>query len=177
MKKDTRKTLYLCNNGVKPTVVGEVFIEELYHFNCPKCSRWWTVGDLPREIESIQCPFCSEGYTIVRYGAGENELRIKKKYEHTLSKGEAKSRVLSSLKEILKNTFDKSQSDDNFVLTGQLTLVPYGVASETKVSIKVECDIEDKEVNLQFAIPLVAFDNQSKVENRFDSIIKKSLRP
>ena len=84
---------------------------------------------------------------------------------------------MSSLKEILKNTFDKSQSDDNFVLTGQLTLVPYGVASETKVSIKVECDIKDKEVNLQFTIPLVAFDNQSKVENRFDSIIKKSLRP
>ena len=104
-------------------------------------------------------------------------MRIKKEYEHTLSKEEAKSRVLSSLKEILKNTFDKSQSDDNFVLTGQLTLVPYGVASETKVSIKGECDSKDKEVNLQFTIPLVAFDNQSKVENRFDSIIKKSLRP
>lgn len=177
MKKDTRKTLYLCNNAAKPTVVGEVFIEELYHFNCPKCSLWWTVGDLPRDIESIQCPFCSEGYAIVRHEAGENELRIKKKYEHTLSSTQAKTRVLSSLKEILKNTFDKSQSDDNFVITGQLTLVPYGLISETKVVVKVECDIKDKVVNLQITIPLVAFDNQSKVENRFDSVIKKSLRP
>ena len=104
-------------------------------------------------------------------------MRIKKEYEHTLSKEEAKSRVLSSLKEILKNTFDKSQSDDNFVITGQLTLVPYGLISETKVVVKVECDIKDKVVNLQITIPLVAFDNQSKVENRFDSVIKKSLRP
>lgn len=41
-------------------------IEELYHFQCSVCKKWWTIGDF--EIIGatvISCPFCNHhGFPI-----------------------------------------------------------------------------------------------------------------
>jgi len=32
--------------------------EELYHFRCGKCKKWWTIGDAPKEKKKWFCPWC-----------------------------------------------------------------------------------------------------------------------
>lgn len=34
--------------------------ENLNHFSCSICSKWWTIGDAPSERESWYCPWCGE---------------------------------------------------------------------------------------------------------------------
>jgi len=33
-------------------------IEKLYHFNCDRCSKWWTIGDWTKQ--PIICPWCGK---------------------------------------------------------------------------------------------------------------------
>lgn len=33
-------------------------VEELHHFSCAACNKWWTVGDAPREKLEWYCPWC-----------------------------------------------------------------------------------------------------------------------
>lgn len=33
-------------------------IENLNHFCCKSCNKWWSVGDAPREKEEWYCPWC-----------------------------------------------------------------------------------------------------------------------
>jgi len=33
-------------------------VENLHHFSCISCSKWWTIGDAPVEKEEWFCPWC-----------------------------------------------------------------------------------------------------------------------
>jgi predicted RNA-binding Zn-ribbon protein involved in translation (DUF1610 family) len=35
-------------------------IEELNHFNCGKCGKWWTIGDAPKSKKVWYCPWCGK---------------------------------------------------------------------------------------------------------------------
>ena len=35
-------------------------IENLSHFFCSFCSKWWTIGDAPEEKEVWFCPWCGK---------------------------------------------------------------------------------------------------------------------
>lgn len=39
------------------------YLEYLYHFNCPNCKKWWSVGDWTY-ISSMTCPHCSVKLTV-----------------------------------------------------------------------------------------------------------------
>jgi rRNA maturation endonuclease Nob1 len=56
--------LYLIKDGAKPTVVGNVSAEILYHFNCISCERWWSIGDFKMD-EKVFCVHCGEEYTVL----------------------------------------------------------------------------------------------------------------
>ena len=32
-------------------------IEKLYHFNCGKCKRWWSIGDFDINTKTLICPY------------------------------------------------------------------------------------------------------------------------
>ena len=38
-------------------------VEELFHFNCGFCKRWWTVGDW-EPVEVMACPHCGNRQCI-----------------------------------------------------------------------------------------------------------------
>ena len=48
----------------------EYTIEKLYHFNCTKCSKWWSVGDYDITTFVVNCPFCGKQGNPVRNHAG-----------------------------------------------------------------------------------------------------------
>ena len=56
--------LYLIKDGAKPTVVGNVSTETLYHFNCSSCGRWWSIGDF-RMDDNVFCVHCGEEYRVL----------------------------------------------------------------------------------------------------------------
>jgi transcription elongation factor Elf1 len=33
-------------------------IEQLSHFRCGKCNKWWSVGDAPLSKKVWHCPWC-----------------------------------------------------------------------------------------------------------------------
>lgn len=33
-------------------------VEQLYHFQCSMCSKWWTIGDWDGTADSMCCPHC-----------------------------------------------------------------------------------------------------------------------
>jgi hypothetical protein len=61
--KRTIEKIYMMREGINPTVIRNVSIERLYHFNCPDCQGWWTIGDLPK-IEKMFCPYCGQDFGI-----------------------------------------------------------------------------------------------------------------
>jgi len=38
-------------------VVGKKSIEKLTHFKCGVCTKWWAIGDAPRQPTWF-CPWC-----------------------------------------------------------------------------------------------------------------------
>jgi ssDNA-binding Zn-finger/Zn-ribbon topoisomerase 1 len=34
--------------------------EILTHFNCPKCKKWWAIGDFPKDRKKVYCPWCGK---------------------------------------------------------------------------------------------------------------------
>lgn len=37
----------------------KVSVEHLYHFNCDRCQKWWSIGDFPWGSQSsLWCPWC-----------------------------------------------------------------------------------------------------------------------
>ena len=43
---------------------GKMSEEKLRHFNCGKCSGWWTIGD-PKATQKVWwCPWCGLGQTF-----------------------------------------------------------------------------------------------------------------
>jgi PHP family Zn ribbon phosphoesterase len=39
---------------------GKRSVENLYHFSCVKCKKWWSVGDAPKSKKNWFCPWCGE---------------------------------------------------------------------------------------------------------------------
>ena len=35
-------------------------IENLHHFQCDKCNKWWSIGDAPKLKTTWWCPWCGE---------------------------------------------------------------------------------------------------------------------
>ncbi|MEK7535736.1 MAG: hypothetical protein AAB590_01840 [Patescibacteria group bacterium] len=42
----------------KNKVMGRVSKERLQHFNCGKCTRWWSIGDASVNKKVWHCPWC-----------------------------------------------------------------------------------------------------------------------
>jgi len=40
--------------------------ENLHHFSCAFCQKWWTIGDAPNDKEDWFCPWCGEKNTYER---------------------------------------------------------------------------------------------------------------
>jgi hypothetical protein len=42
--------------------IGKLSIEQLHHFNCCACKRWWSIGDanmiVPADKQEWYCPWC-----------------------------------------------------------------------------------------------------------------------
>lgn len=34
--------------------------EQLSHFSCATCEKWWTIGDAPVDKTDWYCPWCGE---------------------------------------------------------------------------------------------------------------------
>lgn len=32
--------------------------EELKHYNCKKCNKWWSISDGPDDPRELYCPWC-----------------------------------------------------------------------------------------------------------------------
>jgi len=42
---------------------GERSVEALHHFRCPRCSKWFAIGDAPWNRDKWYCPWCGiEGH-------------------------------------------------------------------------------------------------------------------
>ena len=39
---------------------GKYFNEQIRHFSCGVCNKWWSVGDAPEDKEEWYCPWCGE---------------------------------------------------------------------------------------------------------------------
>ena len=45
--------------------VHQYSIEQLYHFRCGKCNRWWSIGDFNQHsVKLVCCPWCGESGAI-----------------------------------------------------------------------------------------------------------------
>ena len=43
----------------------KVSLEYLFHYNCPACEKWWSVGNIPPSPEStVFCPHCGKELTV-----------------------------------------------------------------------------------------------------------------
>lgn len=40
-------------------------VEELHHFQCAQCNKWWSVGDAPKIKQIWFCPWCGEKNTYL----------------------------------------------------------------------------------------------------------------
>jgi len=36
----------------------KVHKEEIYHFTCSECKKWWSVADAPKQKKRWFCPWC-----------------------------------------------------------------------------------------------------------------------
>lgn len=54
---------YVLESLASGKVIGEVYIQKLFNFNCTECHGWWSIVD-PPELDVIHCPFCSKGHQI-----------------------------------------------------------------------------------------------------------------
>jgi DNA-directed RNA polymerase subunit RPC12/RpoP len=43
-----------------------VSLENLYHFNCDSCKKWWSIGDAPKDLQTRNwfCPYCGFSQVI-----------------------------------------------------------------------------------------------------------------
>lgn len=54
---------------------GKVYLEHLYHFSCPFCKGWFSIGDAVKKY-SWCCPHCSKHFTV-----DYKELKLKPGYQ------------------------------------------------------------------------------------------------
>jgi ribosomal protein S27AE len=53
-------------------------VEQLNHFQCGKCRKWWSIGDAPKEKKKWFCPWCGI--------ANEVDVTVKKSLKKKSSK-------------------------------------------------------------------------------------------
>lgn len=41
-------------------VINKISKEELSHFLCGSCRKWWTIGDVPKGRVKWHCPWCGK---------------------------------------------------------------------------------------------------------------------
>jgi len=39
-------------------VIGKKIKEELFHFKCARCKKWWAIGDAAKNKKFWFCPWC-----------------------------------------------------------------------------------------------------------------------
>ena len=44
---------------------GTLSIEQMYHFRCGNCDKWWSIGDPPEQAGALKkkiwfCPWCGQ---------------------------------------------------------------------------------------------------------------------
>ncbi len=43
---------------------GTISWENLAHFSCQVCGKWWSVGDCPKDKLDWHCPWCGHKQTF-----------------------------------------------------------------------------------------------------------------
>jgi ribosomal protein S27AE len=43
---------------------GKYFNEQIRHFSCGKCQKWWSIGDAPEKRNEWFCPWCGENQVL-----------------------------------------------------------------------------------------------------------------
>ena len=43
---------------------GKVSKEELFHFQCAECTKWWIIGDADQTKKEWFCPWCGKQQEI-----------------------------------------------------------------------------------------------------------------
>ena len=54
---------YVLESLVSGKVIGEVYIQKLFNFNCVECNGWWSIVD-PPELDLVYCPLCGRGHQV-----------------------------------------------------------------------------------------------------------------
>jgi len=51
-------------------------VEQLVHFNCSLCLKWWSIGDYTFEKTEMICPHCGKLQPLNTIEVGEKEKRL-----------------------------------------------------------------------------------------------------
>lgn len=46
------------NQSKKTEIKGQKSLEQLNHFRCGACKKWWSIGDCPKNKKDWFCPWC-----------------------------------------------------------------------------------------------------------------------
>jgi transcription elongation factor Elf1 len=53
----------------------KVYIEKLYHFQCPQCNHWWSIADGKIAIgQETFCPACGIKHEVEKFEIGEDKI-------------------------------------------------------------------------------------------------------
>lgn len=52
-------------------------IEQLHHFNCGACKKWWSIGDAEKQKKEWFCPWCG---ILQKVSAKPEMNKIKRKF-------------------------------------------------------------------------------------------------
>lgn len=67
---------------------AKVSLELLYHFNCYRCQKWWSIGDfVPIAEQTVYCPHCSTPNLIPEAVQLGNNNQVSSEAIHKLSGG------------------------------------------------------------------------------------------
>ena len=54
-----------------------VYLEQLYHYNCDSCQRWWSVSDISPQIgRQVHCVHCSQLNTVEKIRVKPESLSL-----------------------------------------------------------------------------------------------------
>tara|TARA_R110002020_G_scaffold55309_2_gene153588 strand:+ start:12414 stop:12629 length:216 start_codon:yes stop_codon:yes gene_type:complete len=58
-----QEVVYILENLATGKVVGEVYVKQIFNFNCVECDGWWSIVD-PPALDIVYCPWCSKPHQI-----------------------------------------------------------------------------------------------------------------
>ncbi len=48
-------------------ITGTYSVEQLHHFNCGVCKKWWSIADIPKsKTKTLFCPWCGIKQSMVK---------------------------------------------------------------------------------------------------------------